>query len=64
MFHQEKTIDGILCYRTNPNGDWRPYSQKELSLILKDRLFEKESEILELKRRISELNMIFKRKRE
>ena len=31
MFYQEKMIDGIMHFRTDPNGEWRPYTLESLS---------------------------------
>lgn len=34
MFHEEEIIDGVLCYRTTPRGQWEQYSKFELSQML------------------------------
>lgn len=31
MYYEEKMIDGIMHYRTNPEGEFTPYDLKELS---------------------------------
>jgi hypothetical protein len=31
MYYIESIIDGILCCKTSPHGDWRPLSQKNLT---------------------------------
>lgn len=31
MFYEEKLIDGIMHYRTDPDGEWIPYTLTELS---------------------------------
>ena len=31
MYYEEKIIDGILCYRCTPNGDWTKFSIESLS---------------------------------
>lgn len=31
MYYEEKLIDGVLCYRITPDGDWDQYDLKELS---------------------------------
>lgn len=31
MYLDEKLINGILHYRTDPNGEWKPYTIEELS---------------------------------
>lgn len=34
MFHEEKVINGILCYRTSPLGDFVAYSIEALTTAL------------------------------
>ena len=31
MYYEEKIIDGIMHYRTNPKGQWKAYTIQELS---------------------------------
>ena len=31
MYYEEKMIDGIIHYRGTPDGEWTPYTLKELS---------------------------------
>ena len=31
MYYEERVINGVLCYRTSPDGAWRQFSQKELT---------------------------------
>ncbi len=31
MYFEEKMIDGVMCFRTTPDGEWRPFDIKELS---------------------------------
>ena len=31
MYKEEKIINGVLCYRTDPNGEWREYTIEELT---------------------------------
>lgn len=31
MYHEEKIIDGILCWRGTPDGEWMQYSKQELT---------------------------------
>ena len=31
MYHEEKEIDGVLCHRSDPKGEFVPYSQKALT---------------------------------
>lgn len=26
MYYDEQVIDGVLHYRTTPNGEWKPFS--------------------------------------
>ncbi len=32
MYHEEKVIGGILCYRNSPHGSWREFTAKALTL--------------------------------
>ena len=31
MFYEEKLIDGVMCYRTDPDGEWKQYLRTDLS---------------------------------
>lgn len=31
MYYEEKLIDGIMHYRSDPNAEFKPYSLKQLS---------------------------------
>lgn len=31
MYFEEKIIEGILCFRSSPNGAWQAYSREELT---------------------------------
>jgi len=31
MYYEEKIVDGILCYRGTPDGEWIPFTLEELS---------------------------------
>lgn len=31
MYYEERLINGVMCYRTAPNGVWQEYSIKQLS---------------------------------
>lgn len=31
MYYQEQIQDGVLCWRGTPNGDWIPFTAKELT---------------------------------
>lgn len=32
MYFEEEIIEGILCFRTSPNGAWRAYNREELTI--------------------------------
>jgi hypothetical protein len=34
MYHEERVIDGILNWRGTPDGEFKPYGQRELTRIL------------------------------
>lgn len=34
MFYEEKVIDGVLHYRTSPDGDWRAKTAEQLTEML------------------------------
>lgn len=34
MFYEECILDGILCFRNHPDGDWRKKTKKELTAML------------------------------
>ena len=34
MYHEEKIIDGVLCYRGLPDGEWEPYTLEALTIAL------------------------------
>lgn len=31
MYYEEREIDGVLCWRNNPNSEFTPYTAKELT---------------------------------
>lgn len=31
MFKEEEIIDGVLCWRSTPDGEWKPYTAAELT---------------------------------
>ena len=31
MYYEEKIINGVLCYRTTPNGEWEQFTLEALS---------------------------------
>ena len=36
MYFEEAIIDFELCYRVTPQGEWIPYSTRELTLRLRE----------------------------
>ena len=30
MYYQEKMVQGIICYKTSPNGAWKPITVDKL----------------------------------
>jgi len=48
MYYAEEIIDGILCFKTTPNGEWRPLDVRTLTSRLekaKERIFLLETEL-------------------
>ena len=35
MYHEEKEIDGVLHWRGTPDGEWTPYTDKQLTAKLR-----------------------------
>jgi len=31
MYHEEKIINGVLCWRGDPNGEWTPFTPEQLT---------------------------------
>lgn len=31
MYYQEKVINGIICSKTTPNGEWKELSKEQLT---------------------------------
>lgn len=31
MYHREEIINGVLCYKTTPNGEWIEYTKEQLT---------------------------------
>jgi hypothetical protein len=31
MYYEEKIIDGVLCWRSHPKGEWMPFSLEALT---------------------------------
>ena len=36
MYFEQKVIDGILCHRSTPDGEWVKYSQEDLTGMLQN----------------------------
>jgi len=36
MYYREEIIDGVLCYKSSPRGEWTPLSAKALTNKIKD----------------------------
>lgn len=36
MYYEEKLIDGVLHWRSAPDGEWRPMSQERLTEIVQE----------------------------
>lgn len=34
MYHEEKTINGVLHFRTTPKGEFKPYSLKAMTMLI------------------------------
>jgi hypothetical protein len=34
MYYEESVIDGYMCWRTTPDGDWTRMTQKTLTAVL------------------------------
>lgn len=35
MYHEEKVIDGVLCWRGTPDGEWTQYTLQALTSALR-----------------------------
>ena len=33
MYHEEKVIDGVLCWRGTPDGEWQQYTLEQLTAM-------------------------------
>lgn len=50
MYHEEKVIDGVLCWRGTPDGEWVQYSLESLTIALtSERSRSKDLEALAIK---------------
>jgi hypothetical protein len=39
MYYEEKLVNGVLCWRNTPNGEWNAFDVREMTrkyLVLKD----------------------------
>ena len=52
MYHEEKLIDGILCYRHTPKGDWTKFSIESLS----ERAYNDRQKLKTLRKCVMEMN--------
>ena len=52
MYYEEKIIDGILCYRCTPKGDWTKFSIESLS----ERAYNDRQKLKALTLRVREMN--------
>ena len=50
MYHEEKVINGVLCWRGTPDGEWQQYTAEALTIALTaERARAKDIEALALK---------------
>lgn len=54
MYYEERIINGVVCYRTTPNGRWYAFDIKELSA----KYAELKDVVLQMS--INELNLVEK----
>jgi hypothetical protein len=52
MYYEEKIIDGILCYRYKPNGDWTKFTIESLS----ERAYNNGQKLKALRKCVMEMN--------
>lgn len=52
MYYEEKLIDGVLCYRCTPKGDWTKFSIESLS----ERAYNDRQKLKALTLRVQELS--------
>lgn len=61
MYYEEKIINGVLCYRNDPNREWTPFTIEALSTALvatKHACERAEWKAVELERKITMLRAI------
>jgi len=51
MYYKEEVINGVLCWKGSPNGEWHPLTAKQLT----ERLIKAEAEFIRLDDLIGEL---------
>lgn len=59
MYYEEQFINGALCFRSNPRGEWTPLSAAQLNDVIR----EKDNEIKLLraeKEKLEEIKRLFK----
>jgi len=50
MYHEEKVINGVLCWRVTPDGEWTQYTPEALTVALtaeRSRAIDMESGLIE-----------------
>ena len=58
MYHEEKIIDGVLCFRSTPKGLFQPYTAKLLTekiVKLKEKINQQADEIENLAERLEDI---------
>ena len=45
MYYKEEVINGVLCFKTTPNGEWKQFTLEQLT-----------NKIVNLKNEVSQLN--------
>lgn len=43
MFYQEQIIDGVLCWRDTPEGEWHPYTPAQLSEMVRGARYQRDA---------------------
>lgn len=36
MYFEQKVVNGVLCHRSTPDGEWIPYSSEDLTGMLQN----------------------------
>lgn len=61
MYYEEKIIDGVLCKRYSPTGDWIPFTPEELTRDLQriqNRYERQQNYILKLTKQLDHIRTI------